>query len=498
MSDSKETSLKRKVAGQGVLLFAGFGLAQACSFARNAMLGHLLSKGDFGIAATITLTLQLLETATDIAADRFIIQSDSGNDRQLMGIAHAVQLLRAVFIACLLWLIAPLAAGLFHVPQAAWGFQAAALALLVKGFTHLDSKRLQKQLDNRAAMLLEIVPQAGALLLTWPAVKLWNSYEAIVWLTLLQAGLGVLISHVVARQNWRLAWNKDLARRLLTFSWPIWLSAIPLMAVFQGDRMIIGHYFGVEALAGYTAVFMMTMVPGLIASRVSFSLVLPMLSQAKEPHQVQLFVTRLALLSEATALMTGLYAALFLLAGSQIVTITFGPKYDGLYPVVAALAVMWSTRMLQAVPGTALMALGRTDIFPIAGCIRAAALAPALTLAIGGADLVHVAATGALGEAASFIYVLRTLTVARPGSARPVLLSLGVLVITIAVAGVLEMVLPVQTVFLAKVAQLGFGLTCAALACVPLMPQLRNMVIVALEKRQLIRVPENTSANTPA
>ena len=89
-----------------------------------------------------------------------------------------------------MWLIAPLAAGLFHVPQAAWGFQAAALALLVKGFTHLDSKRLQKQLDNRAAMLLEIVPQAGALLLTWPAVKLWNSYEAIVWLTLLQAGLG--------------------------------------------------------------------------------------------------------------------------------------------------------------------------------------------------------------------------------------------------------------------------------------------------------------------
>jgi O-antigen/teichoic acid export membrane protein len=494
MSDAKETSLKRKVAGQGVLLFAGFGLAQACSFARNAMLGHLLSKGDFGIAATITLTLQLLETATDIAADRFIIQSDAGNDRQLMGIAHALQLMRAVVIAALLWLIAPLAAGLFHVPQAAWGFQAAALALLVKGFTHLDSKRLQKQLDNRAAMLLEIVPQAGALLLTWPAVKLWNSYEAIVWLTLLQAGLGVVISHAVARRTWRMAWNKDLARRLLTFSWPIWLSAIPLMAVFQGDRMIIGHFFGVEALAGYTAVFMMTMVPGLIASRVSFSLVLPMLSQAKEPHQNELFVTRLALLSEATALMTGLYAALFLLAGSQIVTMTFGPKYDGLYPVVAALAVMWSTRMLQAVPGTALMALGRTDIFPIAGCIRATALAPALVLAIGGADLVHVAATGALGEAASFIYVLRTLAIARPGSAGPVLLSAGVLAVTITVAGLLEMVLPAQTVFLAKVAQLAFGLGCATVACLPLMPQLRKMVIAALEKRQLIGSRESAPA----
>ena len=61
MSTPTDAGLKRRVAGQGMLLFAGFGLAQGCSFARNALLGHLLSKSDFGIAATITLTLQLLE-----------------------------------------------------------------------------------------------------------------------------------------------------------------------------------------------------------------------------------------------------------------------------------------------------------------------------------------------------------------------------------------------------------------------------------------------------
>ena len=45
-----------------MLLFTGFGVAQACSFARNSIIGYSLSKGDFGIAATITLILQLIET----------------------------------------------------------------------------------------------------------------------------------------------------------------------------------------------------------------------------------------------------------------------------------------------------------------------------------------------------------------------------------------------------------------------------------------------------
>ena len=202
LADTTPSPTQRKVASQGVLLFAGFGLAQGCSFARNALLGHLLSKGDFGIAATITLTLQMLETATDVAADRFVIQSDTAEgDPAIMGVAHAVQLIRAVVIGALLWLAAPWAAGFFHVPEAAWGFRAAALALFLKGFTHLDTKRLQKALDNRAAMVLEVAPQAVALALTWPAVILWPSFEAIVWLTLAQAVLTVVLSQIMARRR---------------------------------------------------------------------------------------------------------------------------------------------------------------------------------------------------------------------------------------------------------------------------------------------------------
>ena len=65
---TKPTS--RRIAGQGALLFSGFAAAQALSFVRNVLLGHALSRGDFGIAATIALILQLIETLSDLGSDR--------------------------------------------------------------------------------------------------------------------------------------------------------------------------------------------------------------------------------------------------------------------------------------------------------------------------------------------------------------------------------------------------------------------------------------------
>ena len=174
----------------------------ACAFARNALLGHLLSKGDFGVAATITLTLQLIETATDLAADRFVIQSGDDDERRLLGVGHALLLARAIVIALALWMAAPLAARFFHLPETIWAFRMAAAALLIKGFSHLDNKRAQKRLDNRAAMWIEVAPQLGALTLTWPVVALCADYSAVVWLTVAQALMGVAIGHVAATTRW--------------------------------------------------------------------------------------------------------------------------------------------------------------------------------------------------------------------------------------------------------------------------------------------------------
>jgi O-antigen/teichoic acid export membrane protein len=468
------TSFLRRIADQSALLLGGFAGAQACSLLRNAMLGHMLAKGDFGVAMTILLTLQLLETATDVAADRFLVQADDAEDRRLMGAAHAILLARALLIGCVLWLLAPLAAAFFRIETAEWAFRAAAVTLVIKGFMHLDWRRRQRHLDNRAAVAVELWPQAATLALTWPFVNLWPGYEAVVWLSLFQALATVAVSQLVAERPWRIALDRGHLVRMAAFSWPIWLSAFPLMAVYQGDRAVVGRFLGMEALAGYTAAFLVTMVPGLIASRVAFSLLLPMLSTAKADRAA--FAARLGLMSEAGALFAGLYLIGLAAAGGPLLALAFGRGYAGLGELVAALAAMWAVRMLQAVPGTALMAVGETRPYLVAGIIRSLALAPALWLATQGASLAAIALAGAAGEIASFGYVLGRLARTRPVGARAMLRSGVILGLAFVVTGTFLALSEPASGLLAAVAQ-AIGL-CAAflLASLPLLAEMRRQI----------------------
>lgn len=417
---SHPPSLRRRVASQGGLLFAGYAAAQGFSFLRNALIGHALSKGDFGIAATITLLLQLVETLSDLGTDRLIVQAADGDDPRFVATAHTTLLARGVLSAFLVVLAAAPAARFFGIPDAAWALGLVALVPLAKGFLHLDYRRAQRRLDNRPQLLVEVLPQAMALVATLPLLAHPGGYAVAVWLSLLQAAAAVAVSHLVAERRYRLAFDGPLLSRFVAFGWPIWLSAFPLVAVYQGDRIIVGRLLGMEDLAAYSAAFMVTMVPGLVAAKVGHALMLPLFAAARDDAaRLRRRFTRLAGLAAATA---AAYLALFLAAGGIMLPLAFGPHYTGLGTVIGWLAAMWGLRMLQVVPGMALMALGETKPFLGAGLVRATALAPALVAAAHGYGLAAVAAAGVAGELASLAYVASRLEALRPGLATPLLI----------------------------------------------------------------------------
>ncbi|MEQ1718645.1 MAG: oligosaccharide flippase family protein [Hyphomicrobium sp.] len=391
------------ISAQGALLFSGYGVAQALSFARNALLGHTLSPRDFGIAASITLLLQLVETLSDLGHDRLIVQAKDGGSDSFVATTHSVLVARGVLLCAILYALAPWAAHFFAVPEALGAFQLVALVPLVKGFTHLDCRRAQRQLDNRPQLLVEVIPQAIALAATVPVLRLAPGFGAVVSLALIQAVASVGVARILATTPYRLAMRPDVLRRLHAFGWPILLSALPLIAVYQGDRAIIGRVVSIEALAAYSAAFMLTMVPGLLAARAGHALMLPLFSNIL--RQGKPLGRRFALMSEATSILAALYLTVFIIAGGTLVAMTFGSAYRDLDAVVAWLAAMWAMRMLQAVPGMALMAAGETKPFLAAGLIRAAVLPIVLYAALQGASLASMAAIGCAGEALSLLYV---------------------------------------------------------------------------------------------
>ncbi len=393
-----------RIGGQGALLMAGFAGAQGCSFLRNALLGHWLSQGDFGIAAAITLMLQLVDTLSDIGADRLIIQAPDGEAPGLQATAHATLIARGAITSLLLLLAAAPTTAYFGIPEATWAFQAIALVPLVKGFIHLDARRYQRALRNRPQVLIELLPQLSALLLTIPVLFHSPNYSAVVWLALTQAAIALVVSHALSERTYTVVLNKQYLDRLIRFGWPIWLSAFPLVAVYQGDRMIVGGLLSIEDLAAYTTAFMITMVPGLLAARVGNALMLPLLSEVRA-HRLQ-FRQRYKMMFELISILATTYLAFFIAAGGSLLPIVFGPNYEDLGAIVACLAAMWALRMLQSVPGMALMAKGDTQPLLWAGLARATGLPLAITAVHLDYGLLGAAAAGVAAEVLSLIYVV--------------------------------------------------------------------------------------------
>lgn len=393
-----------RIGGQGALLMAGFAGAQGASFIRNALLGHWLSQDNFGIAAAITLMLQLVDTLSDVGADRLIIQAHDGDRPSLQETAHATLIARGAITSLLLFLAAAPTTAFFGIDQATWAFQTIALAPLIKCFLHLDARRYQRNLRNRPQVLIELLPQLAALLLTMPALYLAPDFSVVVILSLSQAAMALGVSHLVAERPYRVAFDKECLTRLIRFGWPIWLSAFPLVAVYQGDRMIVGGFLGIEELAAYTTAFMITMVPGLLAARVGNALMLPLLSEVRG-HRLQ-FRQRYVMMFESIAILAASYLAFFTAAGGSLLPIVFGANYHGLGPVVGCLAAMWALRMLQAVPGMALMAKGDTQPLLIAGLVRATGLPLSILVIDQGYGLLGVAVSGFIAESLSLIYVV--------------------------------------------------------------------------------------------
>lgn len=469
--------LAHRVAGQGALLTSGFALAQIFSLARNALIGHWLSPSNFGIAATLTMMLQVVETLSDLGADRLIVQAKDGNRPRLMANAHLLLIGRGALTALALYLAAGPIVTFFAIDGAKAAFQAMAIAPLLRGFFHLDCRRAQRRLDNQPTMLIEVVPQAVTLLLAFPIIRLAGDYWAIVWLALAQSVCAVLISHLVAHRPYAVAADTPTLLRLLSFGWPILLSALPLMAVFSGDRMIIGKLFGMEALASYSVAFMMTMVPGLLAAKVANALMLPLLASAQGHNHV--FGYRFTVLTEVTVLAAALYLALFVIAGGKILPLAFGDHYRDLDQLVGCLAVLWAVRMVQSVPGMALIARGTTRPLLTAGIIRASALVLAFGAAIGGWGVIGTAAAGVAGELATLAYITWRVEHIRPGLAMIFLGRVAMLAVAalaaFAAAGALPPGTGVVTAVAAALVVTGCMLGAAVLALPGLKTLLQSM-----------------------
>lgn len=386
----------RRLLTGGGLLVGGQIIGQACSFLRNIVVARLLTPEDFGIAATFGIAVSMFEMVSNLAVDRLLVQADDGDDPIFQGTAHLLLAIRGAIIALLLFALAWPFSRLFAIPQALWAFQCVALVPFLRGFVHLDYKRLQREFVFGKDVATEVIPQILLLVAAWPFVWWFEDYSAMVWLLVFQTFAAIVLSHLVARRSYIWACQRQMFKRMCVFGWPLLLDGILMFAVFQGDRLIIGTFYDMKILGIYSVAFSVTFVPSAMSARVTSALLLPLFSQAQ--NDASRFLRNYSLMICLLSLLCILIVAGFELFGEQIVVLTFGAKYADVGFFITWLAIAQMLRVLRSGVATACMSHGDTVTPLLANLGRASVYAAIIWAASAGGEIVYIVMLGAVGE----------------------------------------------------------------------------------------------------
>jgi O-antigen/teichoic acid export membrane protein len=396
--------LRQKLLGGGGLLAGGQVLGQACSFARNVVVARMLTPDDFGIAATLGIAMSMFEMVSNLAVDRLLVQAEDGDEPAFQATAQLFHVLRGIGIAALLFALAWPFSRLYNIHQALWAFQCVALVPLLRGFIHLDAKRMQREYRFGADVAIELVSQIVLVLSAWPIAWWFKDYSAMLWLLILQALVAVAMSHAVSKRPYAWAWDRVYFNRMCVFGWPLLFNGLLMFLIFQSDRMIIGSVYDITLLGIYSAAFSITFVPSMIISNVASTLLLPVLSKNKGDSErfaeyYSLSIIFLCLL--------GVVATVgFIILGQRVVELTFGEKYASVEAFIGWLALMHMLRTIRFAPTLASMALGDTVAPMIANIARAALVPVGLGVAISGEPLVWLVIVGCVSELVSLNVIL--------------------------------------------------------------------------------------------
>ena len=384
------------------MLISGQAITQAMSLLRNIIIARLLTPEDMGIAATFAITITLLEMISNLAVDMLLIQAKDGDDPVFQGTAHSYQVFRGLMVGLIIFGCSPLIVWLFKIPQAEWAFHLVSLVPVLRGFMHLDWKRLQRKMQYRTAVLVEVIPQAVVTLVAYPVVIWFGDYSAVLWIVLAQSVVALLTSHVFAQRSYHLDWERKYAMRLLVFGWPLLINGLLMFGALQGDRLIIGTFYSMTDLGIYSVAFTFALMLASIVAKISTSLFLPLLARLQDQHTE--LKNCYIITGQTLALIGGVVALPFITTGGNLITFIFGKQYLAAFVFAPWLGALLAARIFRLAPIIAALACGDTKNSMYANLFRLTGVVAAVLVAWQNLSLSAIIICGIIGEVLALLF----------------------------------------------------------------------------------------------
>jgi len=389
-------AINTKVLRGSAILSLNEVIGYGCSFVRSWILARVLSKGDYGVAATLTVTFLFLEFIGKMAFGQQIITSKHGGDRKFVDTAHTVQFALGMFSAVLFLLLARPLAGILGVPQLTTGMELLALVPACMALGNLGAFTYAREVSFERSVSLEIIPQLLITLAAWPVAVWLNDFRAFIWLQIGKAALSTLVSYMVGGRRHAFGFQKDFCGEIFRFSWPLMLSGFIMLCSSQGDRLLMTKGFSLEQLGTYGVAYVLASAPSFALLKIVGGTALPILSRASGNHT--LLRSQYALVAQVFSLCGALFAVGMVIAGEQVIVLLYGSKYAGTGILAAWLSCGHAVRMIRGAPTGVAWSRGETSSQMLGNVVRLAGLALVVPVIWFKGPLFWVAAAGLVGE----------------------------------------------------------------------------------------------------
>lgn len=369
--------------------------SQLAALVRNVVVARYLGPAEFGIAATIILTVAFLDSLSNAGANNFLVQAEDDPRGDLLAAANALSLSRGVatFLGLAL-VVAPLV-HFTSVGISAFSILAISLASLLAGGTHRGIKAAQRQGNFAPESISQLVGDIGSLLVAIPLAITTQSHLAIVAALVARSALTLAASHILAPMPYRVSFNPTNLRRFWDFGWPLLINGPLIFFSAQADRVFVSAQLGPTALGIYSAILVLVISPSTAILKWLGTIYLPVISRAFHRENTLKGIDEVSRYTMAMLLMAWLMLCGFVCVGPFASALLYGPKYDLAYLTVAMIGLLQLIRFLRAWPSTLALSVAAN------GGILLATIVRLIAIPIGLAGLVVIG--GLKGVIAGFV-----------------------------------------------------------------------------------------------
>lgn len=337
-------------------------VAQLINWTATIIVIRLLAPHDYGLYAMAQAVLTAFNFLSGWGFATALITDDQV-DRRRIGQVFAMLLITNFALAAVQFAAAPLAADYFGQPLVADLLRLQAVIFLTTPFIALPTALLSRQLDFRSQARVNLLSAlAGAvvsLTLAWLGYGVW----ALVWAPIAIFGTRAIGLTLAAKMLVRPVFDFRGAGQIVRFGSALMLSQLFWIVQSQADILIAGRSFTTHELGLYSeALFVALILTGRFLpplNDVAFPAFAELAKAGRPIAPAFLSGVRLTMLVTAP-----LYIGLALVAGPLVETL-FGPKWLGMTPILAGLALAMPAMALQIVCSPATNALGQARAYLI-------------------------------------------------------------------------------------------------------------------------------------